>query len=89
MLLVVKPRLARSLEQPFVMLVTTAWRVALLHAGWLHKPVNQELTVGMTDVVEVFDTASGARRPRSRQVAEEEAATASRAEEQLLEILEG
>ena len=71
------------------MLVTTDWRVALLHRPWVHNPVNQLLTVGMTEVVVVFDTASGARRERSRQEASGEAATASRAEEQLLEILKG
>jgi hypothetical protein len=73
--------LARSLEQPVVMLVTTAWRVALVHGPWLHSPGNQVLMVGMTEVVEEFDRARGARRERSRQVASGEAATASRAEE--------
>lgn len=73
--------LARSVEQPVVMLVTTAWRVALLHGAWPHIPASQLLTVGMTEVVLEFDTARGARRERSRQVASGELATASNAEE--------
>lgn len=55
------------------------WRVALLHAAWLHIPVSQVLMVGMTEVV--FDEARGARRTRSRQAASEEAATETKVEE--------
>ena len=70
-------------------LVVTAWRVALLHTPWLHIPVNQLLTVGMMEMVDEFDTNSGARRVRSRQVASGEVAIATRAEEQVLERLKG
>ena len=84
-----KPKLSRSLEQPFVKLVATAARVSLLHGPWLHAPANQELVVGMTDVEEELERARGARRVRSRQVASGEVAMSSRAEVQLLEILGG
>lgn len=77
--MVPKPRLERSLAQPVVMLVTTAWRVALLHGPRLQRPVNQVLTVGTTEVV--FERTRGASRERSRQVASGDDATLTRAEE--------
>lgn len=47
-----KPYDWRSLEQPFVMLPTTAAKVSFVHAGCAQRPVSQELTGLMTEVFE-------------------------------------
>jgi len=68
------PMLSKSEAHPLVTLVTMSESDWLLHAAVEQVVVNQELRVGMMDVVDEFEVARAARPRGFKQLASEEVA---------------